>query len=198
MTLSMSDPTKKPRKIDPVAIRKGNFNVYPEADEGYPALYSDKRGMLQQLMGMAAKDPALAAALDDPANQAWIKAVFGLSELTLAGESSRQKQLKEIDDMLQGQEVQIGPLDRDAIHVEVITEWSESEAGMSAELEDGEAARGIAPPHAFPRDAARRGTPGSHQEKRNAAGKAAERIDNLRIQGFGATGEGAVSGAAGN
>lgn len=134
-----TDPTKKPRKIDPIAIRKGNFNVYPEADEGYPALYSDKRSLLQQLMQMASKDPALAAALDDPANQAWIKAVFGLSELVLAGESSRQKQLKEIDDMISGEEIQIGPLDRDQIHVETIQEWSESEPGMAVALEEPDA-----------------------------------------------------------
>lgn len=136
LSVGVGASTKKPRKIDPIAIRKGNFNVYPEADEGYPALFSDKRGLLQQLMQMASKDPALAAALDDPANQAFLKSVFGLSELVLAGESSRQKQLKEIDDLLSGVPVEIGPLDRDQIHLETITEWAESESGMAAALED--------------------------------------------------------------
>lgn len=136
LSIGVAASTKKPRRIDPIAIRKGNFNVYPEADEGYPALYSDKRGLLQQLMQMASKDPALAAALDDPANQAYFKSVFGLSELVIAGETSRQKQLKEIDDLLSGVPVEIGLLDRDQIHVDTIQEWAESESGMAAQLED--------------------------------------------------------------
>ena len=150
MTLSSQDPTKKPQKIDPLAIRRGNFNVYPEADEGYSDLFSDQKEAVQNFLELAEKNPQLAADLDEPANQAYIKSVSGMPDWVVAGEDARLKQLKEIDDMLakgtaakgmpeagvevepQDLAVPIQPLDYDNLEFAEIKRWASSDAGIQA------------------------------------------------------------------
>ena len=77
---------------------KGNICVHPEADETFPRLKSQQRGVLQQLFGL--KDPLIQEALSDPANLGYIKNVLGLTELVIPGEDSRNKQLREIQVLL--------------------------------------------------------------------------------------------------
>jgi hypothetical protein len=77
---------------------KGNICVHPEADETFPRLKSQQRGVLQQLFGL--KDPLIQEALADPANLGYIKNVLGLTELVIPGEDSRNKQLREIQVLL--------------------------------------------------------------------------------------------------
>jgi DNA-directed RNA polymerase subunit M/transcription elongation factor TFIIS len=77
---------------------KGNICVHPEADETFPRLKSQQRGVLQQLFGL--KDPLIQEALTEPANIGYIKNVLGLGELVVPGEDSRNKQLREIQRLL--------------------------------------------------------------------------------------------------
>src|SRR5207245_2799228 len=77
---------------------KGNICVHPEADETFPRLKSQQRGVLQQLFGI--NDPVLRRALTEPANLGYIKNVLGLSEMVIPGEDSRNKQLREIQQLL--------------------------------------------------------------------------------------------------
>jgi hypothetical protein len=77
---------------------KGNICVHPEADETFPRLKSQQRGVLQQLFSL--KDPLIQEALTEPANIGYIKNVLGLSELVIPGEDSRNKQLREIQQLL--------------------------------------------------------------------------------------------------
>jgi hypothetical protein len=77
---------------------KGNICVHPEADETFPRLKSQQRGVLQQLFGL--KDPLIQEALTEPANIGYIKNVLGPSELVVPGEDSRNKQLREIQRLL--------------------------------------------------------------------------------------------------
>jgi len=72
--------------------------VHPEADETFPLLKSQQRGVLQQLFGI--NDPVLQKALTEPANMGYIKNVLGLTELVVPGEDSRNKQLREIQQLL--------------------------------------------------------------------------------------------------
>src|SRR5271166_2139376 len=81
-----------------VADLKGNICVHPEADETFPRLKSQQRGVLQQLFGL--KDPLIQEALAEPANLGYIKNVLGLTELVIPGEDSRNKQLREIQQLL--------------------------------------------------------------------------------------------------
>jgi hypothetical protein len=77
---------------------KGNIAVHPEADETFPRLKSQQRGVLQQLFGI--NDPVLQRALTEPANLGYIKNVLGLSEMVIPGEDARNKQLREIQQLL--------------------------------------------------------------------------------------------------
>jgi len=77
---------------------KGNICVHPEADETFPRLKSQQRGVLQQLFSI--NDPVLQRALTEPANLGYIKNVLGLSEMVIPGEDSRNKQLREIQQLL--------------------------------------------------------------------------------------------------
>src|SRR6266478_2290807 len=75
-----------------IADLKGNICVHPEADETFPRLKSQQRGVLQQMFGV--NDPMIQRALTEPANLGYIKNVLGLTELVIPGEESRNKQLR--------------------------------------------------------------------------------------------------------
>jgi hypothetical protein len=77
---------------------KGNLSVHPEADETFPRLKSQQRGVLQQLFSN--NDPVIQRALTEPANLGYIKSVLGLTEMVIPGEDSRNKQLREIQQLL--------------------------------------------------------------------------------------------------
>jgi hypothetical protein len=77
---------------------RGNICVHPEADETFPRLKSQQRAVLQQLF--AVNDPLIQEALAEPANIGYIKNVLGLTELVVPGEDSRNKQLREIQQLL--------------------------------------------------------------------------------------------------
>ncbi len=81
-----------------LADLKGNIQAHPEADESFPRQKSQQRAVLQQLMASA--DPMIAQALADPANIGFIKSVFGLGELVVPGEDAREKQFREISQLL--------------------------------------------------------------------------------------------------
>lgn len=77
---------------------KGNVLAHPEADETFPRLKSQQRAVLQQLFSV--NDPLIQEALSEPANVGYIKNVLGLTELVVPGEDSRNKQLREIQQLL--------------------------------------------------------------------------------------------------
>ncbi len=81
-----------------LADLKGNIQAHPEADETFPRVKSQQRAVLQQLFGI--NDPLIQRALTEPANIGYIKNVIGLSELVVPGEDSRNKQLREIQQLL--------------------------------------------------------------------------------------------------
>ncbi|HYL62521.1 MAG TPA: hypothetical protein VE077_07855 [Candidatus Methylomirabilis sp.] len=77
---------------------KGNICGHPEADETFPRLKSQQRAVLQQLFTL--NEPLIQEALTEPANIGYIKNVLGLTELVVPGEDSRNKQLREIQQLL--------------------------------------------------------------------------------------------------
>jgi hypothetical protein len=143
-----------------LADLKGNIQAYPEADETFPRLKSQQRGVLQQLL--ASSDPLIAQALSDPENIGFIKGVFGLSELVIPGEDSREKQLREISQLLASgpiivhahseshaqskggapavQELPSVPIDEllddHAAELAEIRRWASSDAGQLARLQN--------------------------------------------------------------
>src|SRR5277367_5334341 len=93
------------RMIRAVDLR-GNICVHPEADETFPRLKSQQRAVLQQLFSL--NDPLIQEALAEPANIGYIKNVLGLSELVIPGEDSRNKQLREIQQLLASGPIVVG------------------------------------------------------------------------------------------
>jgi hypothetical protein len=81
-----------------MADLKGNIQAHPEADETFPSSKAQQRAVLQSLL--ASNDPLISQALSDPENIAFIKGVFGLDELAVPGEDAREKQLREISQLL--------------------------------------------------------------------------------------------------
>src|SRR5690348_12244605 len=81
-----------------LADLKGNLFSYPETEEQYPALWSEQRAVLMQLM--ANPDPRLQAVLGDPANLGLLKRLIGLDELVIPDEEARTKQYREIAQLL--------------------------------------------------------------------------------------------------
>ncbi len=81
-----------------LADLRGNIQTHAEADETFPRLKSQQRAVLQQLM--ANPDPTVQATLREPANLGFIKSLIGLNELVIPGEDARNKQLREISQLL--------------------------------------------------------------------------------------------------
>ena len=81
-----------------LADLRGNIQTHAEADETFPRVKSQQRAVLQQLM--ANPDPTVQAALREPANLGFIKSLIGLGELVVPGEDARNKQLREIQQLL--------------------------------------------------------------------------------------------------
>ena len=94
---------------------KGNICVHPEADETFPRLKSQQRSVLQQLFSL--NDPLIQEALAEPANIGYIKNVLGLTELVIPGEDSRNKQLREIQQLLASAPIIISMPPSDVAHV---------------------------------------------------------------------------------
>ena len=118
-----------------LADLKGNLQAHPEADEQYPRLKSQQRAVIQQLMGNP--DPVVQAILREPDNLEFIKSAIGLAEIVIPGEDSRNKQLREIQQLLAGVPVAIDDLlDNHAVELEVCKRWANGDAGQTARAEN--------------------------------------------------------------
>jgi hypothetical protein len=95
---------------------KGNICVHAEADETFPRLKSQQRGVLQGLFSV--NDPVIQRALTEPANLGYIKNVLGLNEMVIPGEDSRNKQLREIQQLLASAPIVISTNPSGTVHAE--------------------------------------------------------------------------------
>src|SRR6202048_4646332 len=102
-----------------IADLKGNICVHPEADETFPRLKSQQRGVLQQMFSI--NDPMIQRALTQPANLGYIKNVLGLTELVIPGEEPRNKQLREIQQLLASAPIVISMHPSGAPHIEPVS-----------------------------------------------------------------------------
>jgi hypothetical protein len=126
---------------------KGNIAVHPEADETFPRLKSQQRGVLQQLFGI--NDPVLQRALTEPANLGYIKNVLGLSEMVIPGEDARNKQLREIQQLLASAPIVISMHASGVAHVAPRLVGADSAAAPQDENGAGES-RGAGVPLVLP------------------------------------------------
>src|SRR5579862_5048861 len=134
-----------------LADLKGNLQVHPESDETFPRLKSQQRAVLQQLM--SSTDPTIQAALTEPANLGFIKSLIGLAELVVPGDDARDKQLREIQQLLLAAPMDANHpgesgrqllstvpvdvlLDDHATEFEECRRWASSDAGQVARVQN--------------------------------------------------------------
>lgn len=127
-------------QFDSKAIRladlKGNIQARPEADETFPRLKSQQRQVIQSLM--ESEDPEIASMLGHPANVGLIRSMLGLTDFTIPGENERNKQLWEIEQMLQGTPIDIDPLlDNHEVEFQECQRWANHmEEGGEAKIQN--------------------------------------------------------------
>jgi len=80
---------------------KGNILCFPETDENFPESWFQKQARIGLLITEAMQNPTLAAIADAPDNLELIKNAQGLEDLVIPKLQSRDKQLGEIDILLQ-------------------------------------------------------------------------------------------------
>ncbi len=140
-------------RIIRLADLKGNIQARPEADETFPRLKSQQRAVIEKMMG--AEDPYVAEILGHPANVGIIRSLLGLSDFTIPGENERNKQLREIEQMLKEQPIQqpqIDPsmppppmmssvqvddlLDNHKVEFEECQRWASDDDGQEARIQN--------------------------------------------------------------
>jgi hypothetical protein len=136
-----------------IADLKGNIQARPEPDETYPRLKSQQRAAVRELM--ESNDPEIAAILGYPANVGQIRSLLGLSDFTIPGENERNKQLREIEQMMKEQPIQQPPdpmtgqtapmmssveidplLDNHKVEFEECLRWASSDDGQEARIQN--------------------------------------------------------------
>jgi hypothetical protein len=83
-------------------LTKGKFNCYPDEDQGFPESTEQKRATMGGLLDRTAQDPVAGAMfLQSPDNMKQILSLMGFPELKIAGVEARDKQIFEIELLLQ-------------------------------------------------------------------------------------------------
>lgn len=85
-------------------LTKGKFGAFPDEDSSFPETTSAKRDLLQQLLTIAGTNPTIGAQiLGDTYNWEIICQIFGFKEIQLMEAEAAKKQMREIEELLQGQ-----------------------------------------------------------------------------------------------
>ena len=143
------------QKIISIGDLRGKAKARPEADETFPIAKSAQRGVLLNILQMAG-DTELAQIFEEPANLREIKSTLGLNDFVIPGEDSCNKQMREIQQMLQSAPIQTmapGPdgmpqpqmmstievdplLDDHAAEFSECKRWANSPAGIKAKMQN--------------------------------------------------------------
>ncbi len=84
--------------FNPAAILEGNFGCYPDTDSAFPETTADKRASLQMVLTQVGQaDPSIPL---HPDNLKLVKQYSGLKDLIIPGAEARDKQLREIEQLL--------------------------------------------------------------------------------------------------
>lgn len=89
-------------KFDPSLILEGSFGCYPDTDSSFPETTADKRASVQNMVNQLANaGPAGLSIIMQPDNLKLMKQLGGVSDFIIPGAEARDKQLEEIDQLLQ-------------------------------------------------------------------------------------------------
>lgn len=92
-------------------LRKGHFMCKPDDDSGFPDSANQIRGIMTQLFGYMATNPMLAAQFWNPTNMKEVMRIYGLSNFVLPEAEAAERQMEEIEELLDG--VPIEPDEQD-------------------------------------------------------------------------------------
>jgi hypothetical protein len=82
-------------------LREGNWKCKPDGDESYPVTHAERQTACAQFVQFAMQTPQGQQVLFEPKNLSLIKDVNGLPDLEIPGASAGEKQLGEIEELLQ-------------------------------------------------------------------------------------------------
>lgn len=140
-----------------VWIRKAELNgkignVYVENSDQLPVSYNQVRQFILDLMGQ--KNQAVDAVLYHPENFGFMQRIFGAQELYIPGDDDRNKQLRQIQELLQGQpdmgmadpltgqsgqmtpSIAPDPFDNHQVCIEVLSAWLKSDIGQEIKTQN--------------------------------------------------------------
>jgi hypothetical protein len=100
------------------ALKKGNFGCYPDEDSSFPESTAQKRATMQGLVALAGQSPMMLQLLDNPDNVETLKRLNGFDDLVLIPAEARNKQLAEIEKMLQEAPLPPDPMMEEQMMVE--------------------------------------------------------------------------------
>ncbi len=130
---------QQPISVEMDRLRKGNFGCYPDEDSSFPESTSQKRAAFQNLVTLTETSPMAAAALDNPDNWSLAKRMWGLSELVIIPAEARDKQVAEIEILLQQAPLPPDPMEQQQVDIQ-----------HAASVIDAHAAGGAPPPAMSP------------------------------------------------
>jgi hypothetical protein len=87
-------------QFSPAAILDGEWGCYANKDSAFPETTADQRASLQQVLGQLSQAPEGQKITFHPDNLKLIKQYSGLKDLVIPGAEARDKQLREIEQML--------------------------------------------------------------------------------------------------
>ena len=87
-------------KFDPSAILDGKWGCYPDTDSSFPETMADKRASLQAVLSQVGQVDGGSIVMQ-PDNLKLVKQYSGLVDLIIPGAEARDKQLEEIEQLLQ-------------------------------------------------------------------------------------------------
>lgn len=135
---------------------KGSIYAYPEADDDFPTSWTQRKNQMTELL--SSQNPNIVGMFANPAVIAAMSRVMGFgNDIPVPGADSRQKQYREIEQLLAAVPMQtptVDPLtgapavvqqpsvpvdeilDNHAVEFQTCQEWSDSDAGQAARAEN--------------------------------------------------------------
>lgn len=109
---------QQPIVVDMERLRKGNFGCYPDEDSSFPESTPQKRAAFEKLVGLTEISPMAAEAFNNPDNWAFAKRMWGLNELVIIPAEARDKQVAEIEILLQQEPMPPDPMELQQVQVQ--------------------------------------------------------------------------------
>lgn len=129
-------------------LRKGHFMATPDEDSGFPDSTAAKRATLLNVVQLVAQfPPAAQQFFAAPANWKELLKLFGISEMVIPEAESHDKQVEEIEELLNG--VPIEPTPEEVAQAQMEHEQQAQMAAQAATVAQSQGLPGPPPPAPF-------------------------------------------------